>query len=188
MTFGNANRNNEVTIDMTQYAGKIFAIAYQYTSSAEEKGTFEVISFSLKEKVQVVEPEPDVDLTEGITTLTLDEFSAVEENSMAWVRGYVVGSYTKSKNVFGAEGHENTSIIISANPNATAVAECIHVQLNTSELKDNIGLGNVPANYGKEVIVYGKKVKYCGNVNSIKPPSYIIIVNDNKAFGTKPTK
>ena len=133
-----------------------------------------------------IEPE---DLTQGITTLTFDEFKAVEANSMAWVRGYIVGSYSNNKNVFGADGaHANTSVIISSNPNATDVAECIHVQLNTNDLKDNIGLGNVPANYGKEVIVYGKKVKYCGNDNSIKPPSYIIIVNDNKAYGTKPTE
>ena len=62
----------------------------------------------------------------------------------------------------------------------------------TEEVCDNTPAvdlwGNVPANYGKEVIVYGKKVRYCSNDNSIKPPSYIIIVNDNKAFGTKPTK
>ena len=189
MTFGAASKNNEVTLDFTQFAGKTFAIVFQYISTAEEKGTFEVIDFSLKEKVgDVPQIEPE-DLTQGITTLTFDEFKALEANSMAWVRGYIVGSYSNSKNVFGADGaHASTSVIISSNPNTTDVAECIHVQLNTNDLKDNIGLGNVPANYGKEVIVYGKKVKYCGNDNSIKPPSYIIIVNDNQAFGTKPTK
>ena len=189
MTFGASGKNNEVTLDFTQFAGKTFAIVFQYTSTAEEKGTFEVIDFSLKEKVaDVPQIEPE-DLMQGITTLTFDEFKAAEANSMAWVRGYIVGSYSNNKNVFGADGaHANTSVIISSNPNATDVAECIHVQLNTNDLKDNIGLGNIPANYGKEVVVYGKKVRYCGNDNSIKPPSYIIIVNDNKAFGTKPTK
>jgi hypothetical protein len=189
MTFGAASKNNEVTLDFTQFAGKTFAIVFQYISTAEEKGTFEVIDFSLKEKVgDVPQIEPE-DLTQGITTLTFDEFKAVEANATAWVRGYIVGSYSNNKNVFGADGaHANTSLIISSNPNATDVAECIHVQLNTNDLKDGIGLGNVPANYGKEVIVYGKKVKYCGNDNSIKPPAYIIIVNDNKAYGTKPTK
>ena len=189
MTFGNASKNNEVTIDCSQFAGKTFAVVFQYTSTAEEKGTFEVIDFSLKEKVADVPPTEPEDLTQGITTLTFDEFKSLEANSMAWVRGYIVGSYSNSKNVFGADGaHANTSVIISSNPNATDAAECIHVQLNTNDLKDNIGLGNVPANYGKEVIVYGKKVRYCGNDNSIKPPSYIIIVNDNQAFGTKPTE
>jgi hypothetical protein len=189
MTFGNASKNNEVSIDFSQFAGKTSAVVFQYTSTAEEKGTFEVIDFSLKEKVaDVPQIEPE-DLTQGITTLTFDEFKALEANAMAWVRGYIVGSYSNSKNVFGADGaHASTSVIISSNPNATDVAECIHVQLNTNDLKDNIGLGNVPANYGKEVIVYGKKVRYCGNDNSIKPPSYIIIVNDNQAFGTKPTE
>ncbi len=189
MTFGAASKNNEVTLDFSQFAGKTFAIVFQYTSTADEKGTFEVIDLSLKEKVgDVPQIEPE-DLTQGITTLTFDEFKALEANSMAWVRGYIVGSYSNSKNVFGADGaHANTSVIISSNPNATDAAECIHVQLNTNDLKDNIGLGNVPANYGKEVIVYGKKVRYCSNDNSIKPPSYIIIVNDNKAFGTKSTE
>jgi hypothetical protein len=43
MTFGNASANNIVTIDLTEYAGKSFVIGFQYTSTAEEKGTFEVI-------------------------------------------------------------------------------------------------------------------------------------------------
>ncbi len=55
MTFGNASANNTVTIDLTEYAGKSFVIGFQYTSTAEEKGTFEVIDIALKEKPKEAE-------------------------------------------------------------------------------------------------------------------------------------
>lgn len=191
------SHDQETTFDFAGSVRKNITIAFKYVSSEDENTPFRLSDFSLTEKITQKpepepqpqpEPEPSSNLTEGITTLTLEEFSCLETNSFAWVRGYIVGSYNK-KNIFAKDGaHSNTSIIISPNPLTEDVSECIHIQLNTKVLKENVSIADNPENYGKEIIVYGKKAKYCNNENSIKPASYIIIINDRTDFGKKPSE
>ena len=56
MTFGEASKNNDVELDLSTYAGKKVTVAFKYTATNDEKGTFEVIKFAVKEVVENEEP------------------------------------------------------------------------------------------------------------------------------------
>lgn len=84
----------------------------------------------------------------------------------AWVEGYIVGSVdgmTLSTNaVFGTATSTKTNILISDNPNATSVNECIPVQLPAGAVRDALNLVDNPTNLGKKVKMNGSIEKYFG--------------------------
>lgn len=84
----------------------------------------------------------------------------------AWVEGYIVGgvdgkSITDNA-VFSAATATNTNILISDNPNAQSVAECIPVQLPAGAVRDALNLVSNPGNLGKKVKMNGSIEKYFG--------------------------
>lgn len=85
----------------------------------------------------------------------------------AWVVGYIVGSVdgmTLSTNaVFGSATSTNTNILISDNPNATSVSECIPVQLPAGAVRTGLNLVDNPTNLGKKVKLNGSIEKYFGS-------------------------
>ena len=84
----------------------------------------------------------------------------------AWVVGYIVGSVdgmTLSTNaVFSAATATASNILISDNPNATSVAECIPVQLPSGSVRTALNLVDNPTNLGKKVKLNGSIEKYFG--------------------------
>ena len=84
----------------------------------------------------------------------------------AWVVGYIVGSVdgmTLSTNaVFGSATSTKTNLLISDNPNATSVNECIPVQLPAGAVRDALNLVDNPTNLGKKVKMNGSIEKYFG--------------------------
>ncbi len=84
----------------------------------------------------------------------------------AWVVGYIVGSVDgmnlSSNAVFGTATSTKTNLLISDNPNATSVSECIPVQLPSGTVRDNLNLVDKPGNLGKKVKLNGSIEKYFG--------------------------
>ena len=84
----------------------------------------------------------------------------------AWMVGYIVGcvdGMTLSTNaVFGTATSTKTNLLISDNPNATSVSECIPVQLPSGSVRDGLNLVDNPTNLGKKVKLNGSIEKYFG--------------------------
>ena len=84
----------------------------------------------------------------------------------AWVVGYIVGgvdgmSITDNA-VFSASTATATNVLISDNPNATSVSECIPVQLPAGAVRTALNLVDNPGNLGKKVKMNGSIEKYFG--------------------------
>ena len=197
MTFGASGANNTVTLDLTQYAGKTFAIVFKYTSTAEEKGTFEVIDFSLKEKVNEV-PGPDPTANDGTyekpytcANMLAMDFSTA---STGYVVGYIVGSVNGSSlsatsAVFGTEGAATSNIMIADSPDETDWSKCIAVKAANS-FKANVYLSSDPTALGKKVVLYGTLKKYMG-ASGVNQATYCELYSADGSkteLGTKPTK
>ncbi|MBQ5453689.1 MAG: choice-of-anchor J domain-containing protein, partial [Bacteroidales bacterium] len=83
MEFGAAKESKETTLDISKYAGKTVVIAFQYTASEEEKGTFEIFKFSLNEIVKNEEPVSGLDETAGISDFSVydvKKFASADEH------------------------------------------------------------------------------------------------------------
>ncbi len=96
----------------------------------------------------------------GSTTATVE--------SGVWVKGYIVGfmptggdATLLSGTVFGIENAATTNMVIAASADVKDASECIGIQLPAS-MRDALSLANQPANLGKEVMLQGDVMKYCG--------------------------
>ena len=97
---------------------------------------------------------------------TISNIYADGAQKAAWITGYIVGgvdgkSITDNA-VFSAATATNTNILISDNPNAQSVAECIPVQLPAGAVRDALNLVSNPGNLGKKVKLNGSVEKYFG--------------------------
>lgn len=97
---------------------------------------------------------------------TISNIYADGAQKAAWITGYIVGgvdgkSITDNA-VFSAATATNTNILISDNPNAQSVAECIPVQLPAGAVRDALNLVSNPGNLGKKVKMNGSIEKYFG--------------------------
>ena len=201
MTFGASGKNNTVTLDLSQYAGKTFAIVFKYTSTAEEKGTFEVIDFSLKEKVTNIEP-PNPNPTDGDGTYEkpytcanlLAQELTTSSSGTGYVVGYIVGSVNgsslnESTAVFGTEGAATSNMLIADSPDEKDWSKCVAVKANNS-FKAKVYVASDPTALGKKVVLYGTVKKYMG-ASGVNPASYCELYSADGSkteLGTKPTK
>ena len=97
---------------------------------------------------------------------TISNIYADGAQKAAWITGYIVGgvdgkSITDNA-VFSAATATNSNILISDNPNAQSVAECIPVQLPAGAVRDALNLVSNPGNLGKKVKMNGSIEKYFG--------------------------
>ena len=97
---------------------------------------------------------------------TISNIYADGAQKAAWITGYIVGgvdgkSITDNA-VFSAATATNSNILISDNPNAQSVAECIPVQLPAGAVRDALNLVSNPGNLGKKVKLNGSVEKYFG--------------------------
>ena len=97
---------------------------------------------------------------------TISNIYADGAQKAAWITGYIVGgvdgkSITDNA-VFSAATATNSNILISDNPNAQSIAECIPVQLPAGAVRDALNLVSNPGNLGKKVKLNGSVEKYFG--------------------------
>lgn len=93
--------------------------------------------------------------------------SSPDGGSGVWVRGFIVGTIPSTGQVimsnteFGIENANNTNLVLAPTADCTDYTKCIPVQLPTA-MRDALSLVNVPGNLGKEILLYGDVMKYCG--------------------------
>ncbi len=87
-----------------------------------------------------------------------------------WVQGYIVGWIDGMTMATGAQFNvpatSQTNLLLSDNPTATSVDECIPVQLPTS-IRGALNLMDNPSNLGKKLAIKGNLTKYFGT-NGVK--------------------
>ena len=102
----------------------------------------------------------------------------VQDGSMAWVKGYIVGQIAGDINVAddvqfsapfkgatyddGTVATAGTNLLVAADANETQVLKCLVVQLPKGDVRTALELVNNPDNDGKPVELYGKLTKYFG--------------------------
>lgn len=98
-----------------------------------------------------------------------------------WVKGFVVGYFNtklKPSAVEVKDFTENYNIMLAAKADETDQAKMVSVQLPAGKLRTDLGLKNVPANFGKEVMVRGDLMKY-NNFPGVKnTTSYWFVATD----------
>ena len=101
----------------------------------------------------------------------------VQDGSMAWVKGYIVGQvagssiseesqfdapFTGAVYDDGSVATAGTNILIAAKADEKSISACLVVQLPKGDVRTTLELVNNPDNDGKEVELYGKLTKYFG--------------------------
>ena len=108
--------------------------------------------------------------------------------SEVWVEGYIVGWVDGASIDEGAHftipASSASNILISDNPNASSVAECVPVQLvSGSAARSALNLMDNPGNLGKKVSLKGNLTKYFG-VSDVKETTEYKI--DGNSGGSTP--
>ncbi len=83
--------------------------------------------------------------------------------SDVWVSGYIVGyvpGMVFDEGVLGASGAVATNLLVADAADASAVTECIPVQLPAGDVRTALNLQNNPGNLGKGVLLRGSLEKY----------------------------
>lgn len=147
---------NSGTIDLSKYSGKIY-IGFKYkatTTDPTKVATFRIENFKFG-----VEPAKG-DL--AATPLSVDEVIATQDNTIKWVKGYVIGfavsgsAATTIKTTNFATG-DVTNLVLAPTADVTDIKKCIVVKLLAGKPRTDLGLG-VVANQvilKKEVSVRG---------------------------------
>ena len=192
ITFGDASKNNTVTVDLSSYAGKSFVIAFKYTSSEEVKSTFEIINFSLKENV-AIQFEGDGTYDKPYTCADLLKMTDLTTSSSdkGYVMGYIVGSCSGS-NIntanFNADNPSTSNLIIATSPNEKDYSQCVSVKPSSNTIKSLILVTS--NNIGKKVILYGTIKSYL-STSGLNTATYAELYSDGtsdpQTAGTKPT-
>ena len=108
--------------------------------------------------------------------------------SGVWVNGYIVG-WVEGASIdegahFSVPASSASNILISDNPNASSVAECVPVQLvSGSAARSALNLMDNPGNLGKKVSLKGNLTKYFG-VSGVKETTEYKI--DGNSGGSTP--
>ncbi len=89
-----------------------------------------------------------------------------------WVRGYIVGVATGSKNiVLGGPYTRNTNLILGQSDTTTVRECCLAVQLPAGAIRDALNLQDHPDLTGREVYIKGDLVDAYFGLRGLKSPS-----------------
>ena len=110
---------------------------------------------------------------------------AKQDNSEAWVMGYIVGCINdksiSTDAVFAPPFTNQANILIAADANETDYKKCIPVQLvANTDVRTALNLVNNEGNLGKAVVIKGQLTKYFG-VAGLKNPTAAVL--DGKDIG-----
>ncbi|MCR4560778.1 MAG: DUF5017 domain-containing protein, partial [Bacteroidales bacterium] len=131
MTFGEIGKNNDVKLNLSTYAGKTVVIAFKYTSTKDEKGTFEVIKFSVKEVIEEIEETPisGFDKTVNITDFSvydIKKYASANEHIWTSNADYITASADKEaeswliSKSYALESGKNYQLSFTTNTDKTA--------------------------------------------------------------------
>ncbi|MEA4852582.1 MAG: DUF5689 domain-containing protein [Paludibacter sp.] len=159
-------------ISLTAYAGKKIKIAFKYISTATKAGTWEVKNFKVEAGEATVEPDPTV-TGDGTKTnpysvadvIILNPSSTTEAVKTAvWTKGFIVGYYNSTPNPAIVEATapftDDVNIMLAASATETDKTKMLSIQLPAGAVRTALGLKTTPANFGKEILVYGDIMKY----------------------------
>lgn len=182
-------------ISLTAYAGKVITIAFKYTSTNTDAGTWEIKNFKVQEGEAAAPTTPGGEATDPAgsgTEETPYNIAAAMANQdvFAWVEGYIVGNVDgegksiKTESKFDAPYTVATNFLIADSPDETNYANCLPVQLPKGAIRDGLNLVENAANDGKKVKLYGSLEAYFGEPG-LKSVSYYEL-EGGKTGGTKP--
>ena len=148
--------------DLSSYKGKTIQIGFKYVSTTTSAGTWEIKEFALTDG----EEDPNVKGGEN-NPYTVEEIMAFDPDNAeslpatkVWVKGYIAGCVNTEK---GNELSTGEAVASNIGLSSTGVVtSVIPVQLPTGAVRTALNIVDTPANVGKEVLVYGNIVKYCG--------------------------
>lgn len=135
------------------------------------------ISFAACTNVNEPNPDPDPDPTEeaGEGTkekpytvadiIKLNPTSTTEAVKTAvWTKGFIVGYYNSTPNPAVVEAiapfTDDVNIMLAASATETDKTKMLSIQLPAGAVRTALGLKTTPANFGKEVLIYGDIMKY----------------------------
>ena len=164
-------------IDLSSYGDVVYVGFRFYATSDSNYATWCVDDVKFGESSGTETPEtPETPSTgesskESPFTVTQAKNTYVEGSQIAaWVSGYIVGFVDgmsiSSNAVFGSftatDDTVKTNLLISDNPNATSINDCIPVQLPSGTVRTALNLVDNPSNLGKKVVLNGSIEKYFG--------------------------
>ena len=103
-----------------------------------------------------------------------------------WMSGYIVGYYNDYAGHFETAGAVATNILMSDNPAASDVSQCVSVQLPVGDVRNALNLQSTPSLLGQMVAVYGDVMKY-NTLPGIKNTSKYALGDFNPGAGGNPS-
>ncbi len=177
-------------ISLTPYAGKKINVAFKYTSTATDAGTWEIKNFMVQEGEAAVVEQPTASGS-GTEASPYNVAAAMaNQGAAAWVEGYIVGNVDgegmnmKTESKFSAPFTIKTNILLAATADETDYNNCIPVQLPAGAIRDGLNLVDNAGNDGKKVKLYGMLETYFG-APGLRSVSYYEL-EGGKTGGTKP--
>ena len=133
------------------------------------------LGFSACSNVNEPEPDPDPVVETGDGTkakpftvaqiIALNPSSTTEAVKTAvWTKGFIVGYYNSTPNPAIVEAAapftDDVNIMLAASATETDKTKMLSIQLPAGAVRTALGLKTTPANFGKEILVYGDIMKY----------------------------
>lgn len=133
------------------------------------------LAFSACTNVNDPDPEPDPVVVTGDGTkekpfsvaeiIKLNPSSTTEAVKTAvWTKGFIVGYYNSTPNPAIVEAAapftDDVNIMLAAKATETDKTKMLSIQLPAGAVRTALGLKTTPANFGKEILVYGDIMKY----------------------------
>ena len=150
-------------VDLSAFSGvKYIAFKYVGTNTAATKYWIDNFRFGLQPLTPPVLGHGDT----AADPLTVPEAITIQDNSVKWVDGYIVGTAVSVtgggftiKTTSFASG-DNTNFVLAPSATETNPANCIAVQLPTGTLRTELNLYNNPTNVGKHIVIKGQVTGY----------------------------
>lgn len=174
-------------ISLTPWAGKKVKIAFKYTSTNSDAGTWELRNVVVTDKEAVV-VERNYGSGKENDPFTVDG-AVYNQGSGAWVEGYIVGyiyvGSTSNTYVFSSDTcTQNTNILIASSLSSLYISKAMPVQLPTGTVRNALNLRDNKGNIGKKVKLYGNLASYF-SVPGLRDVSYYEL-EDGTTGGIKP--
>lgn len=110
-----------------------------------------------------------------LTPFTVTQVKSGASGNGVWVQGYIVGwvdgMTLATGATFGVPSTSQTNLLLSDNPTASSVDECIPVQLPTS-IRGALNLMDNPSNLGKKLALKGNITAYFGTTGVKEATEY----------------
>ncbi len=180
------------TLDLKAFTGKKIEIGFKYINDGAQSIAWEIKNFSVEADAGSVtpggggtvtpDPTPDPDASGTGTeadpyncakVISINPTSKTEASETdVWIKGYIIGympaNNTKpSATITTAEGcNVKTNLVLAPTPTEKDFTKCLPVQLPTDSkapgIRTALNLQDHPENLGKEVLLKGDIILYCG--------------------------